>query len=220
MTVLVFLLIRLLLYARRVAEDELARLKRSNISMYLERLENNRYLSLVFRKPVLLLMRLEGYMKIGDDEKIRQLIKQLDNIKLQPRDRVDFLQKRMSYFVSAGEETEARASYKRLADYLRSVKADEVETYRSMLSEGEEIIKVYLDKDISYIPKLAEKAGKTEHPVLRGIMYYRLAKLEHYKGDDQQAKKYLEKAAQTLSGTDYEEIIRQARITPEILGVK
>lgn len=220
MAVLVFVLMRLLLNARHVAEDELMRLKGSNIALYLERLENNRRLLLVFRKPVILLLRLEGYMKIGDDVKIRQLIKQLDGMRLEPRDRVDYLQKQMSFFISVGEEFEARASFKRLFDYLRAVKADEVEIYRAMIAEGKEIIRVYLDKDVDYMPKLDEKARSTEHPVLRGVKYYRLAKLSYFKGDREQTEKYLDMASETLSGTDYEEIIRQARITPAILNNK
>jgi len=55
---------------------------------------------------------------------------------------------------------------------------------------------------------------------MRGVMYYRLAKLAYFKGDTEQREKYLKAAAKTLSDTDYEEIIKQALIAPEILETK
>ncbi len=220
MAVLVFVLMRLLLNFRYQAEDELEALLKTNPGLYLERLNNNKRLKLVFRKPVLLLYRLDGYMKTGDDAKIREIISTLDGMRLEPRDKVEFLQRRMSFFVSAGETDEAKASFQRLSDYLHSVKADEVERYRVMLDEGEEIIRVYLDKDVSYMGALVRKVKREEHPVLRGVMYYRLSKLAYFKGDETLTQAYLDKAAQTLSGTDYEQIIRLAREDPQILALK
>ena len=67
---------------------------------------------------------------------------------------------------------------------------------------------------------LLEKAENTEHPVLRGVMYYRLAKLAHFKGDAQEREKYLKAAFETLYDTDYGEIIKQALVEPEILETK
>ncbi len=219
MLVLVFVLMQLLLYSRRQAEQELETLRSGNLKLYLERLENNKRLALVFRKPILLLYKLDGYLRAGDDDRVRAIIKELDGMKLEPRDRVEYLQKRMSFFVSVSETEEARASFSKLSDYLVSVKADTVELYRTMLDEGEEIIRVYLDRDISYMDDLLKKAESTEHPVLRGVMYFRLAKLAYFKGDALSREKYLKLAQSTLGGTDYEEIIAQALISPEILEI-
>ena len=219
MLVLVFALMQLLLYSRRQAEQELETLRSSNLKLYLERLENNKRLALVFRRPILLLYKLDGYLRSGDDDKVRAIIKELDGMKLEPRDKVEYLQKRMSFFVSVLEPEEARASYSRLSAYLVSVKVDTVDLYRTMLDEGEEIIRVYLDRDISYMDELLKKAESTEHPVLRGIMYFRLAKLAHFKGDADSRKKYLELAQRTLGGTDYEQIINSALVSPEILEI-
>ena len=169
---------------------------------------------------MLLLYQLDGYLKTGNDGKIRQLIGELDRLKLEPRDRVEFLQKRMSFFVSVGEAEEARASFARLSAYLHAVKADEVDTYRSLLSEGEEVLRVYLDRDVGYLPELLEKAQREAHPVLRGVQYYRLAKLAHFEGEAEQTRDYLKKAAETLAGTDYEALIRQALRAPAILEHK
>ncbi len=220
MVVLAFVLLQFLVYARRQAELELDRLFKSDIKLYLERLEHNKRLGYIFRKPILLLLKLDGYLKTGNDDAIRSLVKELDSIRLEPRDKVEYYQKRMSFFVSVGEADEAKLSFEKLQSYLHSVKADEEDRYRTLLDEGQEIIRVYLDRDVSYMAKLKKKAENTEHPVMRGVMYYRLAKLAHFKGDEEQREKYLKAAAKTLSGTDYEEIIKQALIAPEILETK
>jgi len=220
MVVLAFALLQFLVYARRQAEEELRRLFIGDIDLYLERLENNKRLGLIFRKPLMLLLKLDGYMKTGDDDRIREIISQLDGIKLEPRDKVEYYQKRMSFFVSVGEAEQAKASFEKLREYLHSVKADEVDSYREIIEEGQEIIRVYLDRDTTYMNRLLHKAKGTEHPILRGVMYFRLAKLAHFKGDDREREKYLALAAETLVGTEYEEIINRARLAPEILETK
>lgn len=220
MVILAFVLLQFLVYARRQTEQELNRLFQSDIDLYLERLEHNKRLNYIFRKPLMLLMKLDGYLKTGNDGAIRAIIKELDGMRLEPRDKVEYYQKRMSFFVSVGEADEAKQSFEKLKAYLHSVKADEEDRYSALLAEGEEIIRVYLDKDVSCMNALRKKAEHTEHPVLRGVMYFRLAKLAHFKGDAEQRDKYLKTAAKTLSGTDYEEVINRAYVTPEILEVK
>jgi len=220
MVVLAFVLLQLLVHLRLQSEEELQRLFSSNVKLYLERLENNKRLTFVFRKPIMLLYKLDGYLKTGSDDKVRDMIEKLDSIKLEPRDKVEYLQKRMSFFVSVGKADEARASFDRLREYLHSVKADEVDRYRAILDEGQEIIRVYLDRDVVYMDELRLKAQRTENPVLRGVVYFRMAKLAHFKGDAEARKKYLELSLKTLSGTDYEEIINQALKAPEILEIK
>jgi len=164
MVVLAFVLLQFLVYFRRQAELELDRLFKSDIELYLERLEHNKRLAYIFRKPIMLLFKLDGYLKTGNDDAIRSLVKELDSIKLEPRDKVEYYQKRMSFFVSVGEADEAKQSFEKLQTYLHSVKADEEDRYQSLLEEGQEIIRVYLDKDVSYMGKLKKKAEKTEHP--------------------------------------------------------
>lgn len=220
MVVLAFLLLRVLQHARLQSEETLKQLLASDVDLYLERLENNRRLKLIYRKPILLLYRLDGYLQKGDDEKALAVIRQLDAMKLEPRDKVEFYQKRMSFFVSVGDEKEARASLERLRNFLCSVQADKVDKYKTILDEGNEIVRVYLDKDVSYMDELLEKAKRTEHPVLRGVMYFRLAKLAWFKGDENERNRYLHQAERTLGGTAYQEIIRQALADPSILDTK
>lgn len=220
MVLLAFLLIRLTLSLRASAEKELAALQYSNPTLYLERLQNNHRLTWVFRKNEILLMRLDGEMRLGQDVEIQKLIKQLDTQRLQPREKVDYLQKRMSFYASTDDAAEAKASLERLEAYLRSVKADQVEKYRVMLEEGEEIIQVYLDKNPEYRATLESKLANTTNPIQKGIRLYRLAKLAWFAQDETTARGCLAQAKPLLAGSDYAPIIEQAEQDLSILAIK
>lgn len=210
MMALVFALLRGLSALREQAERELRALYQRDVDVYLERLENNRLLALVFRKSLLLLYRLEGYMKLGDDEKIRHTIAQLDRMKLPPRDRLEFYQQRLSYFASAGDAEQARASRDALAAFLKSSKADRLERYQAMRRDADQIVSVYADRDTSLIPALREQAAQTADPVQRGVVQYRLAKLYHFAGDGDMVQVYLKRAGKNLQKTVYAVMIEEA----------
>ena len=95
--ILVFIALYLLSLARTQSERELRALLRRDPRLYIERLENNRRLKLVFRPAVLLLYKLEGSMSLNDDGKCRELIAKLDGMTLQPRDRLQFYQTKLSF---------------------------------------------------------------------------------------------------------------------------
>lgn len=220
MVALAFALIRLTVAVRASAEKELAQLQYANPTLFLERLQNNRRLIWVFRKNEILLMQLDGQMRLGQDDQIQRLIRILDAQRLLPREKVDYLQKRMSFFASIGEVEEAKDSFVKLATFLRSVKADEVEKYRIILEEGEEIIQVYLDKNPDYRETLQGKLAATTNPIQKGIRLYRLAKLLWYAHDETAARGYLAQAKPLLAGSDYAPIIEQAQEDPSILAIK
>lgn len=220
MMALVFALLRGLSALREQAERELRALYGRDVNVYLERLENNRLLTLVFRKSLLLLYRLEGYMKLGDDEKIRHTIAQLDRMKLPPRDRLEFYQQRLSYFASAGEEAEARASRDRLAAFLQKSGAAREERYRSVLEEADQIVSVYVDRDTSLLSDLKARAADEGDPVRRGVLQFRAAKLLHFAGDDDGARTYLKKSEKNLRNTYYEVIIKEAMEDTSVLERK
>ena len=220
MVALAFALIRLTVAVRASAEKELAKLQYANPTLFLERLQNNRRLTWVFRKSEILLMQLDGQMRLGQDDQIQRLIRILDAQRLLPREKVDYLQKRMSFFASIGEVEEAKDSFVKLATFLRSVKADEVEKYRIILEEGEEIIQVYLDKNPDYRETLQAKLAATTNPIQKGIRLYRLAKLLWYAHDETAARGYLAQAKPLLAGSDYAPIIEQAQENPSILAIK
>ena len=208
--ILVFIALYLLSLARTQSERELRALLQRDPRLYIERLENNRRLKLVFRPAVLLLYKLEGYMSLNDDGKCRELIAKLDGMKLQPRDRLQFYQTKLSFYAYAGDGEQAKATLTQLEDFLHKSGADEVDQYKKLLRQARQIVAVYVDKDISMLPKLQRQAAATKDGADRGLMQFRIAKLSHYAGDEDQAEVYLNRAAKNLKNTAYSVIIDSA----------
>ena len=207
---LVFIALYLLSLARAQSERELRALLQRDPKLYIERLENNRRLKLVFRPAVLLLYKLEGYMSLGDDGKCRELIAKLDGMKLQPHDRLQFYQTKLSFYAYAGDGEQAKATLTQLEDFLHKSGADEVDQYKKLLRQARQIVAVYVDKDISMLPKLQRQAAATKDGADRGLLQFRIAKLSHYAGNEDQAEVYLNRAAKNLKNTAYSVIIDSA----------
>ena len=208
--ILVFIALYLLSLARAQSERELRALLRRDPRLYIERIENNRRLKLVFRPAVLLLYKLEGYMSLNDDGKFRELIAKLDGMKLQPRDRLQFYQTKLSFYAYAGDGEQAKATLTQLEDFLHKSGADEVDQYKKLLRQARQIVAVYVDKDISMLPKLQRQAAATKDGADRGLLQFRIAKLSHYAGNEDQAEVYLNRAAKNLKNTAYSVIIDSA----------
>ena len=208
--ILVFIALYLLSLARAQSERELRALLRRDPRLYIERIENNRRLKLVFRPAVLLLYKLEGYMSLNDDGKCRELIAKLDGMKLQPRDRLQFYQTKLSFYAYAGDGEQAKATLTQLEDFLHKSGADEVDQYKKLLRQARQIVAVYVDKDISMLPKLQRQAAATKDGADRGLLQFRIAKLSHYAGNEDQAEVYLNRAAKNLKNTAYSVIIDSA----------
>lgn len=208
--ILVFIALYLLSLARAQSERELRALLRRDPRLYIERLENNRRLKLAFRPAVLLLYKLEGYMSLNDDGKCRELIAKLDGMKLQPRDRLQFYQTKLSFYAYAGDGEQAKATLTQLEDFLHKSGADEVDQYKKLLRQARQIVAVYVDKDISMLPKLQRQAAATKDGADRGLLQFRIAKLSHYAGNEDQAEVYLNRAAKNLKNTAYSVIIDSA----------
>lgn len=84
--------------ARTDAAQTLDRLLVTNVDVYLERLTSNKRLKWVFRKSIIQFMLLKGYIVKGDDDKALQCIRALDSMRLEPQEKVEFLQTRISFF--------------------------------------------------------------------------------------------------------------------------
>ena len=208
--ILVFIALYLLSLARTQSERELRALLQRDPQLYIERLENNRRLKLVFRPAVLLLYKLEGYMSLNDDGKCRELIAKLDGMKLQPRDRLQFYQTKLSFYAYAGDGEQAKATLTQLEDFLHKSGADGVDQYKKLLRQARQIVAVYVEKDLSMLPKLQRQAAATKDGADRGLLQFRIAKLSHYAGDEDQAEVYLNRAAKNLKNTAYSVIIDSA----------
>ncbi len=215
-----FLLLRLQVFLRSRSAAAIEELLRVNPALCAERLENNKRLRMIFRKPILYIWKMEAYMALGQDEKIQECIARLGKMKLEPNDKLEFYQKCISYYAVSCEPERAREYRDLLYGLLERAKALETEPYASILKEADMIIGVYVDHDVSLIKKLMGRASHTKNDVMRGVTQYRVAKLAYFKGDPELMETYLNRAAKNLKGTRYEPVIAAAMEEPGILAVK
>lgn len=220
MAVLIFLLLRLQAGLRDHAAQTIVRLLQTDPALCAERLKHNRKLKLIFRKPILTLWKLDAYMALGEDAKAAETIKALDRMRLEPHDKLEFYQKRLSYYAAAGNYAEAKASRDSLKAFLRQMKADKIAPYAEILSEADLIFGIYIEHNTALIPKLIGRASHTKNDIMRGITQFRIAKLAYFKEDADLMHTYLSRAAKNLHGTWYDAIIEEAMENPSILERK
>ena len=163
---------------RKKTDDELQRLLFILNNLYLyEELLNNPRLGLLFTTSERELLRLNGYMALGTDDKIKQQFDLLNKIKLKPKLALDLYHKELTYYIDTVKYDKALDSYKKLKEILLKQKHKQA---KKLLEEANLIISIYIHKDISLIPDLVDKAEKTNHLLVKGVIYYRLAKLSYF----------------------------------------
>lgn len=220
MAVSVFFLLRLQVAMQNHMSVTIHTLLRQDPGLCLERLNNNRRLNWLFRKPVLQLWRLDCYMALGEDGKARQTIASLRKMKLEPQDKLELYQKELSFFATTGDGDRAKKARDDLKAFLKEAGADKEKTYAAILDEADIIIGVYVDHNVSLIKKLTGRAEHTKNDIMRGITQYRIAKLAWFKGDEELMQTYLNRAAKNLKDTWYAPIIEEAKEDPRILETK
>ena len=220
MAVIVFFLLQFQAALREHMTGTIEELLRRNPKVCLERLNRNRRLKLLFRKPVMELWRLDAYMAMGEDDNARRTISGLRGMKLEPRDKLELYQKELSFFASCGEGDLAKKARDDLTAFLKEVGADREKSYAAILDEADIIIGVYVDHNTGLIKKLVGRAEHTKNDVMRGITQYRIAKLAWFKGDAAMVQTYLSRAGKNLQGTWYAPVIEEAKADPRILETK
>lgn len=190
--------------------------RRGQLFLYLELLKNKR-LRIAFSKVELKLLKLEGLLALGTDEEVETLIIELDNTKLKKRYKLDFLNKRFTYFVEKNNKKEAKKTYEDLEFLLAKNKHSEA---KKILKEAKRVLDIYINRDTSLINTLIVEAKETENQVVKGVNYYRIAKLYYFSKDNKKAREYLQEAKPLVSGTYYEGIISEALKDIKILEVK
>ncbi|MBQ9685354.1 MAG: hypothetical protein IJV41_02240 [Oscillospiraceae bacterium] len=217
---LVYLLLRVQVSLREHAAAEMQRLLAVNPAQALERLDNNRRLATVFRKPILTLWRLDAAMAMGDDALARETLDALSAMRLEPNDRLEYYQKGISFYAESGDGENARRLRDALIAFLAKGRLLETEPYADIAREADTIIGVYIDHDTALIKKLIGRAEHTKNDVMRGICQYRVAKLAWFKGDEDLMRTYLNRAEKNLKDTLYASVIAEARDNPAILETK
>ncbi len=208
----------LLAVMRNKARTDLSRVLRiqGDIGKYFRLLDNPR-LKLLFTRHQLDLLRLDGYVAKGDDPSISELINKLDKVKMNPYERLAYLETRLTFYTECDNHDEARKTLAAIEEMLANKTKPEAQ---AILEEAQTIVKVYIDKDINHIPQLMKKAESAANPVVKGIIYYRLAKLHYFANQPHEVNKYLDLASSLLEGTYYRDIISEARKNHQILQRK
>lgn len=220
MSVAVFFLLRLQVMLREHTAATIRSLLARDPKLCLERLEHNRRLKWLFRKPVLLLWRLDCYLALGMDAQAEQTIAKLRKSRLEPLDKVELYQREISYFSTSGNSEQAKHALEDLRAFLKKAGAESDAHYAAILDEAEIIIGVYVEHNVGLIKKLIGRAEHTKHDIMRGITQYRIAKLAWFKGDTELMQTYLNRAEKNLRGTLYAPILAAARKDPQILETR
>lgn len=220
MSVAVFFLLRIQVLLRDHAAKTIVSLLQKDPALCLERLEHNRRLGWLFRKPVLLLWKLDCFLALGEDGKAKQTIEKLRASRLEPMDKLELYQKEISFFATSGDGDRARKAKENLTALLKEAGAEKDPRYAQILEEAEIIIGVYVEHNTGLIKKLIGRAEHTKNPVMRGVIQYRVAKLAWFKGDRALMETYLARAGKNLRGTLYEPILAAAAEDPRILETK
>lgn len=220
MSLAMFLLLRLQVALRDQMAKNIRALLARNPALCLERLEHNRRLKWLFRKPILLLWKLDCYMALGEDGKARQTVGLLRDAKLEPMDKLELYQKEISFFATSGDGERAKKACDDLRAFLKEAGANKDKHYASILEEAELIIGVYVDHNTGLIKKLVGRAEHTKNDIMRGITQFRIAKLAWFKGDTEMMELYLNRAGKNLKNTAYMPIIEAAKEDPGILETR
>lgn len=213
----VFLLLSLLGRLRRKTSNELEKVLyiRNDPGLYLRLLENPK-LKLLFSKSTLLQFRLNAYLLSGEDERIKETIALLDRLPMARGERLEFLQKKLSYFCNQGSEDQAEAALKKIEELLARAKGEHA---RFILKESKLIFDIYIKHDTGLIKEL-EQLQKGQQGAARGITLYRLAKLNYFAHDSGKAREYLKQAQKLLTGTTWRDIAESALADLTVLDRK
>jgi|SRR5690554_2186508 len=216
---LIFIGVRIVLnYIRKNTIKHLNELLyiKENYFLYQELLNNTR-LRLIFRREMIDILKLNGYLLEGNETNIKKMFFKLDNTKLEPYEKLDYYQKRFSYYVEHKDSEEAKKSLLMLKDIFSKAKNQKA---ISIVEEAELVYDIYILHNTKLIPKLIKKENKINDPIIKGINQYRIAKLYYYENNHKQVDIYLTKALDNVKGTYWYPIIVEAKKDYSILDKK
>lgn len=208
----------ILVKMRRKTDLELQRIlfRMKNLFLYEELLKNPR-LGLLFTRTEREFLKLNGYMVLGTNNQIVHQFDLLNHQKLSPKMALDLYHKQMTYYIDSVQYEEALISYHKLRDLLIKQKHDQA---KKILEEADLIVQIYIHHDPSVMDVLIRQLDQTSNELIKGVIYYRLAKLSYYAKRMKDVESYLKKAEPLLKQTTYEPIIRDAFKDFHILETK
>lgn len=215
----IFISVRIFLITlRKKTDQELQRLLFVLNNLYLfEELLNNKRLNFLFTQSEKEMLRLNGFIALGTHQQVIGQFDYLSKMKLKSKLALELYHKEMTYYIETSSYDKALKSYEKLKNILAHQKHEQA---KKILDEAEMIINIYIHHDITLVDHLILLEKETSNQLMKGVIYYRLAKLSYFAKRDKDTLMYLNKAKPLLKKTTYEPIIEEALKDTHILKTK
>ncbi len=216
--VLTLLVFFLLSYLRKQTSQKITELLyvERNYILYQELLKNKR-LRWIYRRVTIELYKLYGYLEEGNDKEALEVINKIEHMKLNRYEHIEFIMKKFSFFISTQDKKRSKQA---LEQFEAKLDKSKNKVLLDQLNEAKLIYSIYMDKDVSLIETLKEKVEEQTNNIIKGVTYFRIAKLYYFKKELNKVKDYLTIASPLVKGTYYEPIIEEALQNPKILEIK
>lgn len=170
-----------------------------NVGSYLDVLNNNKFMRLLFPKGSLEHLRLNAYLLFKDDNMIVNSIAKIDGMHLNKGEKVDYCLQKLSYYATNKEKEKALTALNELEQVVDS-------KHHDILDDAKIIYRLYVEEDERLFVELNELAS-SQKELNRGVTYFRLARLSYVKNNEDDMLKYLKLAKELLNNTVYVSII-------------
>ena len=154
-----------------------------------------------------LIMMIEPYILQNNDAALNEVVSELNQLKLSDYNRIGINQKLLEYYALHGQGRKAESIYDESKIILAKEPFKSDEKYQSILLEAEQMIEIYARRNGAYLTNEKKLAEAADHGPIKGIYYYRCAKLAYYNDDKKQMKNYLESAKTECRGSQLEKNI-------------
>ena len=166
-----------------------------------------------------LIMMIEPYIIQNNETALNGVIEELKKLKLSDYNRIGINQKLLEYYALHGKSKKAENIYDESKTILAKEPFKSDEKYQSILLEAEQMIEVYARRNGDYLTQESKLAEAADHGAIKGVYYYRCAKLAYYNHDKNQMKRYLESAKIECKGSKLEKNIDRI-LSGEILCIE
>ncbi len=185
----------------------------SDVKTYLNVLNNNKLLKLLYPAGTIENLILDGYMMLDDADIIEKQFEKVEALHLNKGELLDFNLKKLSYFAKADNKKKSKQALDAINKILEN---NNKEKYREIKEEADRIFRLYIDKDVSLENELLQLANR-QKGIQKGITYFRLAKIAYYKKQQKDVEKYLNLAKPLVERTNYQQIVELCEKAPEKL---
>lgn len=159
-----------------------------------------------FSRKTRSLMAVDAYLMLNQRDEVEKIFSELDQMKLNPGNKMALAQKELSYYVDAHQYDKALAAFEQLKETSAKFKQEQVS---SIMKECTYLVEIYIHHNTDYLDEILDLAGKMKNDFYQGIFLYRAAKLYYYKGDEENCRIKLKEAKEKTHGTAWEIMIDQ-----------